>query len=277
MKSDPSALSFWQRHRTLILVASVVLFLPPLAAIFQLTADTDFCGSWCPRMFFPWRRGISLGAYFAGWLRSFAGVGLVAAVLLATWKLGRVWCSHLCPVGGAMELSSRLVPRRFKLPFKVVPAVPFRYGYLLVYLALPAIGLGSLCCSYCNFASVPRLFGAAFSPADLSYFLRAQGLINLGLLLVLGVFARGGRAYCNLLCPIGAFDALVNRFAARRGKRVRVDQERCTSCGQCARVCPTWAIPDRGKAAIDQLSCLPCRLCEKACPTGAIAYGRANT
>ena len=36
--------------------------------------------------------------------------------------------------------------------------------------------------------------------------------LALCLLLFLGVFAKGGRAYCNLLCPVGALDALVNRL-----------------------------------------------------------------
>jgi len=209
-------------------------------------------------------------------LRSFAGVGLVVAVLLVTLRFGRHWCSHICPVGGALELGSKLVPRSLKLSFNSVPAAPFRYGYLLVYFALPVIGIGSLCCSYCNFAAVPRVFGAAFSAADLSYFLRAQGLINLGLLLVLGVFAKGGRAYCNFLCPIGALDALANRAVARFNRRVRIDPDACTSCGKCIKVCPTWAIASHSKPKIDQLSCMPCRLCEKVCPTGAIAYGKAQ-
>lgn len=274
MRRETISPSFWGKHRTLILLTSLVLFLPPLAALFQLTSDVDFCGSWCPRMFLVWRRGSSIAAYLLGWLRSLAGVGLVAAVLLVTLRFGRQWCSHICPVGGALELGSRLVPGFLKVKYSAVPAAPFRYGYLLVYLALPAIGIGSLCCSYCNFAAVPRLFGAAFSEANLSYFLRTQGLINLGLLLVLGVFAKGGRAYCNFLCPIGALDGVVNRLAARFSRRVRIDPTACTSCGKCAQVCPTWAITTRSKPAIDQLSCMPCRLCERVCPTGAISYGK---
>jgi formate hydrogenlyase subunit 6/NADH:ubiquinone oxidoreductase subunit I len=161
-----------------------------------------------------------------------------------------------------------------KIDFGKVPAPPFRYGYMAVYLIAPAIGIGSICCNYCNFATVPRLFGAAFMEADMAYFLRTAGLINLGLVLVLGVFARGGRAYCNLLCPIGALDALSNRVRARLGMRVRVDEQRCNACGQCAKVCPTWAIDVADSAKIDQLSCIPCRKCEKECPLEAISYGK---
>lgn len=267
--------SFFARRRTWIILAAVLLFLPPLAVVFQFTQDANFCGSWCPRMFFSWRKGTSLGQFLAGFVRSPMGVALVAGVLLSTLFLGRAWCSHLCPIGGTLELGGRLVPRRLRIRFDGLPAVPFRYGYLAVYLLVPAFGIGSLCCNYCNFATVPRLFGAAFAPADMSYFLRSAGLVNLGLVLVLGFFARGGRAYCNLLCPVGALDALAARWGARFGRRVRVETDACTGCGRCAAVCPTWAILDAaGKMRIDQLSCMPCRLCEQACPTGAIRYGK---
>ncbi len=268
--------SFFARRRTWILLVGLLLFLPPLALLFQCTQDANFCGAWCPRMFFSWRKGTPLGQFLLGFVRSYMGVALVAGILLSTLSFGRAWCSHLCPIGGALELGGRLVPQRLRIHFKSVPAAPFRYGYLGVYLLAPALGIGSLCCNYCNFAVVPRLFGAAFSSADLAYFLRSAGLINLGLILFLGVFARGGRAYCNLLCPVGALDALVGRWGARFGRRVRVDADACSGCGRCAAVCPTWAIGEAdGQARIDQFSCIPCRLCEKECPTEAIHYGKA--
>lgn len=267
--------SFFARHRTWILLAGLVLFLPPLAVVFQVTQDANFCGSWCPRMFFSWRKGTPIGQFLLGFVRSPMGVILVAGVLASTFLLGRAWCSHLCPIGGALELGGRLVPRRLRIRFDAVPAAPFRYGYLAMYLLVPALGIGSLCCNYCNFATVPRLFGAAFSSADMAYFLRSAGLVNLGLVLLLGVFARGGRAYCNLLCPVGALDALAARWGSRLGRRVRVDASACNGCGRCAAVCPTWALEkDAGRRRIDQLSCIPCRLCEKECPTGAIRYGK---
>ena len=70
-------------------------------------------------MFFTWREGMSLSAFLMGFARSFLGVLLLLAILGATLFLGRWWCSHLCPVGGATELGSRLVPRWLKINYIV--------------------------------------------------------------------------------------------------------------------------------------------------------------
>lgn len=268
------ATSFWAKYRNMILVVGIVLFLPPLAVLVQLTGDVNFCGRWCPRMFFVWREGTTMTAFLMGFVRSYVGVALVATILATTLAFGRYWCSHVCPVASPLEFGSRLVPSALKLDFSKTPAPSFRYAYLSVYLIVPAIGIGSLCCSYCNFAAIPRLFAAPFSEGDLAYFLRFQGVVNFGLLLFLGVFAKGGRAYCNLLCPIGALDALSNRIGAKFGRRVRIDLDNCTNCGECSKVCPTWAIDTQGGTTINQLSCMPCRLCQGACPTEAIYYGK---
>ncbi|MBI5141981.1 MAG: 4Fe-4S binding protein [Nitrospirae bacterium] len=269
--------SFWAEHRLWIIIASILILLPPLSFLFQFTQDSNFCGSWCPRMFFSWRKGQAASDFFLGFARSYMGVTLVLGVLASTFFLGRYWCSHLCPVGGTMETGSRIVPKWLKINFSAIPAPPVRYGYFAVYMLAPAVGLGSLCCNYCNFATVPRMFGAAFfNGADFAYFLRTAGLINLGLIVVFGFLAKGGRAYCNFMCPIGAMDSLSNRLGLKFGRRMNVDQSKCNSCGACSRVCPTWAIEIKDKAAIDHYSCMPCRKCEKACAKGAIAYGKTQ-
>lgn len=273
MSADNTRKHLFTRRRIWILIISIVLFMPPLSFIFQFTQDSSFCGSWCPRMFYTWRLGETSGEFLSGMLRSYMGVALVLGAVVSTFFLGRFWCSHICPIGGISELGSRLIPNGLKIRFSNVPASPVRYGYLAAFFLLPALGVGSLCCSYCNFATVPRFLGASFSQADMAFFLRNAGLVNLGLLIGLGFLTNGGRGYCNLLCPVGALDALSNWLGGKFGRRIRVVGKNCDGCGLCRDVCPVWAIDVDGKARIDQLSCFPCGLCMKACPRNAIAYG----
>ncbi len=274
MAGIPNNRSFIARNRYWFMAAAIVLFMPPLSFLFQFTGDSNFCGTWCPRMFFVWRSGMSAETYFSGFLRSYMGVALVSGVLVSTFFFGRYWCSHLCPVGAGMELGSKIAPERLKIDYSRIPAPSFRYGYLSVYFLASALGIGSLCCSYCNFATLPRMLGAVFSPADLAYFFRTAGLLNLGLVLLMGFLAKGGRAYCNLICPIGALDALSNRLGITFGKRVHVCADKCSGCGKCVSVCPTWSIQVTDTARIDPLSCMPCRICESICPGRAVSYSR---
>ncbi len=269
--------SLWVRRRYWIILGSIILFLPPLSFLFQFTKDSNFCGTWCPRMFFVWRAGITGEQFLLRSLRSYMGVTLVLGILTCTFFFGRYWCSHLCPVGGTMEMGSRLVPGFLKINYSGIPAASFRYGYLAVFFLAPALGIGSLCCNYCNFATIPRLFGAPFLEADMAYFLRTAGLINLGLVVVLGFLAKGGRAYCNLLCPIGALDAISSRIGLKFGRRVAIEKSKCNGCKACINVCPTWAVEIvENRASVDQLSCIPCRICEKICPKEAIGYGKVE-
>jgi formate hydrogenlyase subunit 6/NADH:ubiquinone oxidoreductase subunit I len=52
----------------------------------------------------------------------------------------------------------------------------------------------------------------------------------------------------------------------------RIDQARCTGCGDCIALCPTGALGRlEGKASlINAEACTYCTACEDICPAGAI-------
>jgi NAD-dependent dihydropyrimidine dehydrogenase PreA subunit/flavodoxin len=68
--------------------------------------------------------------------------------------------------------------------------------------------------------------------------------------------------------------ALLNHFHVVR-RWLRVDGDRCTLCGACARDCPVGALK-RGETAIEYeaSACLLCCRCVHGCPAKAISIGR---
>jgi formate hydrogenlyase subunit 6/NADH:ubiquinone oxidoreductase subunit I len=54
------------------------------------------------------------------------------------------------------------------------------------------------------------------------------------------------------------------------------DEAKCTGCGMCSRVCPSFAIELKGLGPkceglkVNLGACLFCQQCEESCPTGAI-------
>jgi Ni,Fe-hydrogenase III small subunit/formate hydrogenlyase subunit 6/NADH:ubiquinone oxidoreductase subunit I len=71
-----------------------------------------------------------------------------------------------------------------------------------------------------------------------------------------------------------------NPFEARPAFGLPViDFTRCTSCGECARVCPTGAIrtgaeSERRTLTLSYAACIQCRECLDACPEHVVSPGR---
>lgn len=265
------------RKRYVFMIFGIVLFLPPLSMLPQIAGEVNMCGAVCPRMFFiiP-TKGIWNG--LAANIQSmWFGVTLVSAILLSTLFFGRLWCSHICPVGGITEMANRSVPGKLKINLSFMNAPAFRYGYLFIYIAGAAIGIGGIACKLCNFRVIPFLAGSPFVPAYRTYLTTSMGIAGLALVGMLAFAIKGGRAYCNLLCPVGALDGIVNSLGSKLGfaKRMNTDMSKCNGCGSCIDSCMVWALSRDGEQVKrDRLSCMSCRECERVCLNGAIGYGR---
>ena len=72
------------------------------------------------------------------------------------------------------------------------------------------------------------------------------------------------RPFCKYICPLGAVYSVFNPISVFR---YRVDKEKCTDCGACAKACKMQADPAKNA---NHPECIRCGACKKACPVKAI-------
>jgi ferredoxin-type protein NapH len=97
-------------------------------------------------------------------------------------------------------------------------------------------------------------------------------------LVVLGLFTKGGRGWCNFLCPAGALMGLFHSIGSWLGigRSMRIDASRCKSCKTCIPSCSSWAISVQDETVqIDSHACNVCMDCAQVCPNAAIGWRAA--
>ena len=187
---------------------------------------------------------------------------------------GRFVCGWLCPFGLVQDLLHKIpFPKKLrKLPgdrwlrwLKVVLLVLF--VILLPLFVVDIIGQGDpwfckyVCPSGTLTAGLPLVATNPALQAAVGGLFAWKGLI-LAVVVLLSIVVY--RPFCRYLCPLGVIYGLFNPIAFYR---LRVDEEKCTSCGACQRACkldiPVWRKPN-------SMECIRCGDCRRACPHGAI-------
>ena len=222
-------------------------------------------------------------------------VGVVVFLVVLTLVFGRVYCSVICPMGVMQDviswLGGRSKKRRYR--FSYSPEKRWlRYGVLAVFVVALVAGIGSLVALLAPYSSYGRIAQNLFAPlygwgnnvlaylaerADSYAFYETSVwmkslptfLIAAATLVIIAVLAwRGGRTYCNTICPVGTVLSFLSRFSLLR---VRIDTEKCNSCSLCSRQCKAACI-DFKNHRIDYSRCVACMDCIDACRHHAISY-----
>lgn len=241
----------------------------------------------------------TLHKYF-GWLASIQfwpallalHVGVVAMLVVFTLVFGRIYCSVICPLGVMQDIISRLHGIRKKNRFTYSKEKRWlRYGVLVVFVASALAGVNAVVSLLAPYSSYGRIASSLMKPvyetgnnvlaaiaerfdsyAFYSVDVWMKSLPTLIIasvtLVVIAVLAwRGGRTYCNTVCPVGTILSFLARFS---WMKVRIDGSKCVNCGLCTKNCKASAI-DFKNHKIDYSRCVVCGDCIDKCNKGAIS------
>lgn len=220
-------------------------------------------------------------------------VAVIVFLVALTLIFGRVYCSVICPLGVLQDLFGWMGKKQKKNRYSYSPAKNWlRYGVLVLFIAALVAGVGSFVALLAPYSSFGRIASNLFAPVYgwgnnlLAYFAERMDsyafyetevwiaslptfIIAAVTLVVLIVLAwRGGRTYCNTICPVGTVLGVLSRFSWLAPV---IDTEKCNACGLCARNCKASCI-DSKNHKIDYSRCVACMDCIEKCNKGAISY-----
>lgn len=267
----------YQLRRVAGYILGFVLFYAPFA-LFQKIIGYFLTGKWQERTIHSLCLRIPTEHLLDGKIFQYASISVVSLgiLLVVAFFFGPIFCGRLCPAGAFTEYLSKMVPERLKIDWsKYTEIAPIRYGMLAGFCLVPFFS-GILACAYCNFF----LFDLIANYYSRGYFISLSSsliLTSILWLVIFGLFTKGGRGYCNFLCPVGAVQNLVHYFSSKLPfvRRMHVDKHKCIGCQKCVRACPMQAVKvQEKKAEICLHNCIVCGQCAHDCPVKAIHYGR---
>lgn len=223
--------------------------------------------------------------------------GVVAALVVLTLLFGRIYCSVVCPLGVMQDVVSWTAGRRKKFRFTFSRALTWlRWGVLVLFIVVLVAHLGSLAALIEPYSAYGRIASTIFAPIyywtnnllawgaervdsyafySVDVWLRSGATLAVAAvtLVVLSVLAwRGGRTWCNTVCPVGTVLGLFSRYSLWKP---RIDTAKCNGCKACARKCKSSCI-DPEHHRIDYSRCVACMDCLDSCRQGAIRFSRAS-
>lgn len=226
-------------------------------------------------------------------------IGVVAVLVVLTLVFGRIYCSVICPLGIMQDVVSWLHGRRKRNRFTYSKEKKWlRYGMLGVFIISAVAGINAIVSLLAPYSSYGRIASSLFKPVyeagnnvlasiaehfnSYAFYSVDVWMKSLPTLIIASVTFvaivilawRGGRTYCNTICPVGTILSFFARFS---WFKVRIDESKCVNCGLCTKNCKASAI-DFKNHKIDYSRCVVCGDCLGKCHKGALSFtsGRAD-
>lgn len=188
------------------------------------------------------------------WYYLFLGVFEAATIHYAVAKIfgpvifGRGWCGYACWTAMILDL----------LPYKEPKGGRKKIGFIR-YITFCAALLFVVVLFLLKVPHLEKIMFWSFIIGNVLYYITGISL----------AFAfKDNRAFCKYICPITVFLKPASYFALMR---VKVDEDKCVSCGKCKRVCPMEVdVTTNDRKRLNGTECILCCKCIDNCPTKSL-------
>lgn len=222
---------------------------------------------------------------------------VVAALIFLTLIFGRIYCSVICPMGVMQDGIAWLGKKQKKNRYSYSKEKKWlRYPMLVVFIAVAALGFLGIADLIAPYSSFGRIAQNIFQPIYIginnllataaehldsyAFYHRDVWIRSLPVFIIAAVTFvfvailawRGGRTYCNTICPVGTVLSFFARFS---WFRIYFDGEKCRQCSMCSRNCK-GACNDYTHLRVDSSRCVTCGDCLTKCRFGALHYGHPS-
>ncbi len=240
---------------------------------------------------------------YLGWMAKIQFVPAVLALnvlallflMALTLVMGRIYCSVICPLGVMQDVISWFRKKKNKYSYSPEKTA-MRYGFLLLGAALLVVNVGWLAGLLFPYSTYGRIVGTMVAPLyklgnnvlagiaehynsyafyEVDVWLKSLPalIVALASWILIAVLAwRGGRTWCNTVCPVGTVLGLISKHSVYAPV---INMDKCNSCGLCARNCKASCI-DSKNHHVDLSRCVMCGDCMEVCKQHAMDFGLRN-
>jgi len=203
------------------------------------------------------------------------------AKIIGPVLFNRGWCGWACWTAAVLDyLPWKKSPKRKPGKWGHLRYITFIFSMILVIIFVFVLGINlftnfgiiDLTGSYIGESNIYQNFWLI---PELWWFLIGNA-IYYGAGIILAAVLKDNRAFCKYLCPICALFKIGSRFSIMK---IKVDQDKCTQCGACEKICPMdIEITEYTKRNERVLSteCIFCLKCINVCPKQAISASLAR-
>lgn len=224
-------------------------------------------------------------------------VVVVVTLIILTLIFGRIYCSIICPMGVMQDGIAWLGKKQKKNRYGYSKEKKWlRYPILILFIIVAALGFFGIADLIAPYSSFGRIAQNIFQPIYIginnllalvaehldsyTFYHRDVWIRSVPVFVIAAVTFvlvavmawRGGRTYCNTICPVGTVLSFFARFS---WFRIYFDGEKCRQCSMCSRNCKASCI-DFTNLSVDRSRCVTCGNCLTKCKFDALHYGHPD-